>query len=68
MAHSRVMARASDLIAGAANNTTGNIITQAINHEENQFCTKWPAALDGRLAMPAAMKQVNPDWITPNTK
>src|SRR3974390_1192883 len=51
---SRVRARASDLIAGAASRTTGNIVTHAINQDANQFQKKLPVASDGRLAMPAA--------------
>jgi hypothetical protein len=64
----RVRASASDLIAGAASRTTGNIVTQAINHDASQFRKKFSAASDGRLAMPAAIKQVNPDWMTAKTK
>jgi hypothetical protein len=64
---SRVRARATDLIAGAANRTTGNIVTQAINQDASQFRKKLSVA-DGRLATPAAIRQVNPDWMTAKTK
>jgi hypothetical protein len=65
-----VRATASDLIAGAANKTktTGNIVIQAINQDASQFRKKLPVASDGRLAMPAAIRQVNPDWMTAKTK
>ena len=65
---SRVRASASDLIAGAASRTTGNIVTQAINQDASQFRKKFSVASDGRLAMPAAIRQVNPDWMTAKTK
>jgi hypothetical protein len=55
-------------MAGAASKTTGNIVTQAINQDDSQFCKKLPAANEGKLAIPAAIRQVNPDWITPKTK
>jgi hypothetical protein len=61
---SRVRASASDLIAGAASTTTGNIVTQAINQDASQFRKKFSVASDGRVAMPAAIRQVNPDWMT----
>ena len=65
---SRVRASASDLIAGAASRTTGNIVTQAINQDASQFRKKFSVASDGRLAIPAAIRQVNPDWMTAKTK
>jgi hypothetical protein len=65
---SRVRASANDLIAGAASRTTGNIVSQAINQDVSQFRKKLSVASDGRLAMPAAIKQVNPDWMTAKTK
>ena len=65
---SRVRASASDLIAGAASRTTGNIVTQAINRDASQFREKLSVASDGRLAMPAAIRHVNPDWMTAKTK
>ena len=65
---SRVRASASDLIAGAASRTTGNIVTQAINQDASQFRKKFSVASDRRLAIPAAIRQVNPDWMTAKTK
>jgi hypothetical protein len=62
------MASANDLIAGAASTTTGNMAAQAINQEVAQFCKKLPRASEGKLAMPAAIKDVSPDWMTPKTK
>jgi hypothetical protein len=67
-ASSRVSARDSDLIAGAASKTTGNIVTQAISQDTSQFRKKWPLSSEGKLAMPAAIREVKPDWITPKTK
>jgi len=43
-------------------------VTQAINQEASQFRKNLPVASDGRLAMPAAIRQVNPDWMTAKTK
>jgi hypothetical protein len=65
---SRVKISASDLIAGAASRTIGNIVTQAINQDTSQFQRKLPVARDGKLAMPAAIKHVSPDWMTAKTK
>ena len=65
---SRVRASASDLIAGAASRTTGNIVTQAINQDASQFQKKLSVASVGKLAMPVAIRQVNPDWMTAKTK
>ena len=55
-------------MAGAANNTTGNIISQATNPDRSQCMVKEPSAMNGRLAIAAAIAQVKPDWITPKTK
>jgi hypothetical protein len=65
---SRVRASASDLIAGAASRTIGNIVTQAINQDTSQCQKKLPVVSDGKLAMPAATKHVSPDWMTAKTK
>jgi hypothetical protein len=65
---SRVRATASDLIAGAASRTIGNIVTQAINQDTSQCQKKLPVVSDGKLAMPAAIKHVSPDWMTAKTK
>jgi hypothetical protein len=65
---SRVKASDNDRIAGAARRTTGAIATHDTSHEASQFHRKWPVAMADKLAIPAAMKEVNPDWMTPNTK
>lgn len=46
---------------GAANSTIGNIITQAINHDCSQCATNVPDAINGKLAIAAAIAQVRPD-------
>ena len=48
-------------MAGAANSTTGNIMTQATSHDCSQCTTKVPAAINGKLAIAAAIAQVRPD-------
>ncbi|MBP1291245.1 hypothetical protein M2192_005191 [Bradyrhizobium elkanii USDA 61] len=58
---SRVRTKASDLIAGAARTTIGNIVAQAISQDDSQLCKKLPSTRDGKPAIPAATKQVNPD-------
>src|SRR6516225_4906018 len=65
---SRVRASASDLIAGAASRTIGNIVTQAISQDTSQCQKKLPVVTDGKLAMPAAIKHVSPDGMTAKTK
>jgi hypothetical protein len=47
---------------GAAKITTGNIATHEISQEIIQ------CVIDGKLAMPAAISDVIPDWIVPKTK
>jgi hypothetical protein len=58
----------SDRSAGAAANTTGNIITHETSHDSSQLCTKPPALMNGKLAIAAAITQVKPDCSTPKTK
>jgi hypothetical protein len=48
-------------MAGAATTTSGNMVAQ----DTIQFRRKLPLAIDGKLAIPAAIKDVNPDWMTP---
>ena len=55
-------------MAGAATTTSGNIVAQATSQDTIQFRKKLPVAIDGKLAIPAAIKDVNPDWMTPKTK
>jgi hypothetical protein len=52
-------------MAGAANNTTGNIMSQATNPDSSQCFAKEPSVKNGKLAIAAATAQVKPDWITP---
>jgi hypothetical protein len=56
-----VRARNSDLIAGAARRTTGDIAARDISHDASQFHRKCPVATDGKLAIPAATREVIPD-------
>lgn len=58
---SRVRVKDKDLVAGAARTTTGDIAAHEINHDASQFHKKWPVAKDGRLAIPAATREVIPD-------
>ena len=51
---------APERATGAARGTTGAIATHDISHDANQSHRKWPVAEDGRLAIPAATKGVNP--------
>jgi hypothetical protein len=39
----------------------GSIMIQAINDDCSQWITKVPVAMEGRLAIPAAIAQVRPD-------
>jgi hypothetical protein len=55
-------------MAGATMTTSGNIVAQDISQDTIQFRKKLPVAIDGKLAIPAAIKDVNPDWMTPKTK
>jgi len=58
----------SHLMAGAASTTTRNIVAYEINQDDNQFCKKRPIASAGKLAIPAATRHLNPDWMNPKTK
>jgi hypothetical protein len=49
-------------MAGAATTTSGNMVAQDTSQDTIQFRRKLP------LAIPAAIKDVNPDWMTPKTK
>lgn len=55
-------------MAGAANKTAGSITTHEINQAVVQFRKNRPLPRSGHLAIPAAMKLVSPDWMTPKTK
>ncbi len=47
-------------IKGAANKTNGSIAAQEISHDSSQFDRKCPPPRKGTLAIPAAIKDVNP--------
>ena len=49
------------MIAGAANNTIGIIVIQAMIHDCSQCEANVPAARNGALAIAAATAQVRPD-------
>jgi hypothetical protein len=53
---------------GAARITTGIMTAQAISHDHIQWPKNCRTVADGKLAMPAAIKLVSPDWIVPKTK
>jgi hypothetical protein len=55
-------------MAGAAMTTSGNIVAQDNSQDTVQFRKKLPVAIDGKLAIPAAIKDVNPDWMTPTPR
>jgi len=48
-------------MTGAANSTTGNIRNQENNQDCNQYVTKLPDVISGKLAIAAAIAQVSPD-------
>lgn len=49
-------------MSGAASMTIGIIAAYEISHETSQW------AIDGKLAIPAAISDVIPDWIVLKTK
>jgi hypothetical protein len=63
-----VSANDNHLIAGAANKTAGSITAHEISQETGQFWKKRPLPHSDQLAIPAAIRLVNQDWITPKTK
>jgi hypothetical protein len=58
---SRVSATEISRITGAANTTIGNIAIQATSHDPSQWIRNAVSVGDGKLAIPAAIKLVNPD-------
>ena len=58
---SEVTAWAKRRMAGAANSTTGSIRSQENSHACSQCRTKLLDAMSGKLAIAAAIPQVNPD-------
>jgi len=55
-------------MSGAARITTGNIVAHDNSHDRIQFFANKPSSMSGRLAIAAAIAQVRPDWMMPNTK
>src|SRR5579872_4069267 len=53
---------------GAARMTTGIMTAQAISHDHVQWPRNCRTVAEGKLAMPAAIRLVSPDWIVPKTK
>lgn len=58
---SRVRARESDLITGAANNTAGSMMAHEISQEVIQLRRKGPLPHKDKLAMADAIRLVSPD-------
>jgi len=58
----------TDRIRGAASTTTGNIVTQEMAHDNSQWTRNWPIVTNGKLAIPAAIRDVNPAWMTAKIK
>jgi len=48
--------------------TIGSIVAHAISHDTIQCRTKLIGLAAGKLAIPAAISEVNPDWMMPKTK
>jgi hypothetical protein len=55
-------------MSGAANRTKGIIVAHATIHDFSQWLMKIPSCRNGALAIAAAIAQVKPAWIIPNTK
>src|SRR4029450_3048147 len=55
-------------IALAASITMGMVVIHAISQEPSQLSTKAKGPSKGPLATPAGIRDVRPDWMTPNTK
>jgi hypothetical protein len=55
-------------MAGAANRTAGSITAHETSHDAIQFRKNRPLPRSGQLAIPAAIKLVSPDWMTPKIK
>ena len=53
---------------GAANNTMGTIRNQACNHAPSQCDKNVPSEKNETSAIAAAIAEVIPDWMVPNTK
>ena len=46
----------------------GMVVIHAINQEPTQFSMNSKVPKKGMLAIPAAIADVKPDWMTPKTK
>ena len=47
-------------MVGAANNTNGSIAAHETDKDSIQWYRNWPLPMNGVLAIPAAMSDVNP--------
>ena len=53
---------------GAASTTTGSIAAHEMIQDNSQWIRNWPIVTNGKLAIPAAIRHVNPAWITAKIK
>ena len=47
-------------MTGAASTTTGNIVTHEMTQDNSQWVRNWLIVTNGKLAIPAAIRHVNP--------
>ena len=50
----------ADRIIGAASTTTGSIVTHEMTQDNSQWVRNWVIVTNGKLAISAAIRQVNP--------
>src|SRR5215468_7848819 len=55
-------------MTGAASRTTGTIVIQETTQDSSQWTRYWVTVTSGKLAIPAAIRHVKPDWITAKIK
>ena len=55
-----VRRKEADRIMGAASTTTGSIVTHETTQDTSQWVRNWVIVTNGKLAIPAAMRHVNP--------
>ena len=53
---------------GAASTTTGSIAAHEMIQDNSQWPRNWVIVTNGKLAIPAAIRHVNPAWITAKIK
>ena len=53
---------------GAASTTTGSIAAHEMTQDNSQWIRNWPIVTNGKLAIPAAIRHVNPACITAKIK